>query len=464
MPAGGAAGGAILAATALSATASAGAPTALAVFSLWFFGALCAAAGIGGGGVIVTILMIGGGLTPHDAVPVSKAVVFLGAMVSLALNVGRKKDPMTAPLVDWLLLKMVVPMALLGTLLGVLTNERTPGWGVLIFLAATLVPTFFLLLRRAQQQLLEEKILDNLGHPDETVGLLEGASHKSGGPSGLQLPPDSKKEQSTSPCKEQSTSTLPCKEKPAGPQHMMTYRDGLLLGLMLIIVITGGVLQHHVRACFNDQQRINSTPGFRLRSMSGVLSCRHPVLNLAFRGQAEAWMAKQGFASAALTFLLALPIWACFGTALFYAHQALQSGWTRWRTATHLAVGFIAGMLAGLVGIGGGLIFSPFFLLTGIDPAVAVATSSTTVVFTSSSTTIQYFLMDRIQMTPAVTYGIVNAFASLCGTRFVQFIGDRCKKSYITLIVALSVALSIALSSMKCAELIKKALNGVIVP
>ncbi len=36
-----------------------------------------------------------------------------------------------------------------------------------------------------------------------------------------------------------------------------------------------------------------------------------------------------------------------------------------------------------------GLIFSPYFLLMGIEPATAVATSSTCVIFTSSSTTFQ---------------------------------------------------------------------------
>merc|ERR1719453_2247953 len=89
----------------------AGVPTVACAFALWGFGALCAAAGIGGGGVIVTILMFLGKLTPHDAVPVSKAVVFLGAMVSLVLNIGRQKNIGSSPLVDWLLLKMVVPMA-----------------------------------------------------------------------------------------------------------------------------------------------------------------------------------------------------------------------------------------------------------------------------------------------------------------------------------------------------------------
>merc|ERR1719161_3483476 len=121
----------------------------------------------------------------------------------------------------------------------------------------------------------------------------------------------------------------------------------------------------------------------------------------------------------------------------------------------------VTGVLAGLVGIGGGLIFSPFFLLMGVDPSVAVATSSTCVVFTSSSTAIQYFLMDRIQLQLAVLYGSVNAFASLCGTAFIQHIGEKwaMKKSYITFIVAFGLAVSIAISSRKCSQLIKMAMQ-----
>merc|ERR1719272_685563 len=140
----------------------------------------------------------------------------------------------------------------------------------------------------------------------------------------------------------------------------------------------------------------------------------------------------------------------------------LQGGWLPKDVIKYQAMALGTGCLAGLVGIGGGLIFSPFFLLMGVDPAVAVATSSTCVVFTSSSTAIQYFLMDRIQLHLALMYGSVNAFASLCGTAFVQQIGTRwaMKKSYITLIVAFSLAVSIAMSSVKCVQLIQMALRG----
>merc|ERR1719321_1406507 len=41
--------------------------------------------------MVVTIFMIFDGLTPHDAIPLSKAVVFLGTIFSTLLNVISSK-------------------------------------------------------------------------------------------------------------------------------------------------------------------------------------------------------------------------------------------------------------------------------------------------------------------------------------------------------------------------------------
>merc|ERR1719473_1571084 len=66
-------------------------PEATVCFIIMFLsGVLCSAAGIGGGGIIVTVLMFFGKLSPHDAVPMSKAVVFMGAVSSGILNIGKK--------------------------------------------------------------------------------------------------------------------------------------------------------------------------------------------------------------------------------------------------------------------------------------------------------------------------------------------------------------------------------------
>merc|ERR1719387_3131589 len=104
-----------------------------------------------------------------------------------------------------------------------------------------------------------------------------------------------------------------------------------------------------------------------------------------------------------------VPICACLAASLLCGHRvATRSAWPMKGVLAFQGCGLVTGMLAGLVGIGGGLIFSPFFLLAGMDPGTAVATSSTCTIFTSSSTTMQYILTYRIIMSLAVVYGIVN--------------------------------------------------------
>merc|ERR1719146_614165 len=116
----------------------------------------------------------------------------------------------------------------------------------------------------------------------------------------------------------------------------------------------------------------------------------------------------------------------------------INHDWPMQKILTYQVMALVTGCLAGLVGIGGGLIFSPFLLVSGVEPAVAVATSATCVIFTSSSTTMQYMLIDRIHMVLALWYGIVNVIASYIGTSMVHYLQANFagRKSLITFIVA----------------------------
>merc|ERR1719181_926278 len=99
-----------------------------------------------------------------------------------------------------------------------------------------------------------------------------------------------------------------------------------------------------------------------------------------------------------------------------------QEGWNLTEVFGYSTMALLTGCFAGLVGIGGGLVFSPFMLFMGLRSGVAVATSSTCVLFTSSSTTMQYLLTDRIIMSLAVVYGVVCCAASFMGTALVHHI------------------------------------------
>merc|ERR1719271_822983 len=151
-----------------------------------------------------------------------------------------------------------------------------------------------------------------------------------------------------------------------------------------------------------------------------------------------------------------IPIWSCIAITVHFGFVANREvGWRPRTVVMYQITSIMTGLLAGLVGVGGGLILSPFFLLTGMEPAVAVGTSATCVLFTSSSTTMQYIFTDRIIMSLALVYGIVTLVASFIGTYGVHYIQDKfARKSYITAIVAVGVAISAMLSVIKFVYLV----------
>lgn len=56
----------------------------------------------------------------------------------------------------------------------------------------------------------------------------------------------------------------------------------------------------------------------------------------------------------------------------------------------------ISGLMAGLLGIGGGLIIGPLLLDLGLHPIISTATSNFMVLFTASSTSIQFIILVRL--------------------------------------------------------------------
>jgi uncharacterized membrane protein YfcA len=54
-----------------------------------------------------------------------------------------------------------------------------------------------------------------------------------------------------------------------------------------------------------------------------------------------------------------------------------------WSLLPYLPLGLLAGLLSGVLGIGGGLVFSPLLLLAGLDPHQALATSTLAIVPTT---------------------------------------------------------------------------------
>lgn len=389
------------------------AASATSVIMLLVFGTIASMGGIGGGAMVVTIFMVFDGLSPHHAIPLSKAIVFTGTIFSSILNVFSKtkeaKEKDTS-LIDADVVVVVVPGALSGTIIGVTANRMTPPMALLIILLTSLIFTSFLCAKRLLEQRQEEQNAERRADaPEETAPLAD---------------------------EEEPPTKL--------SDHSVTLV--LLVGLELI-TIAGGTL---TRLSLDCMEALNTVEHRYCdsRVLRGIFGYAHDHKDYGFLHPGG-----KAFFFAILPGLIAF----LFSGLLLFAIFQNNTLTRRHTTGTLLGysgIGFIAGILAGLVGVGGGLIFAPAFLGMGLDSSITVATSTFCVLFTSSSTTSQYLLLSRIILSLVPVYAITNIIASLCGTSLV-LLADTYKlpKSLITAIVLVAVTTSAVFSCIKLGSL-----------
>jgi uncharacterized membrane protein YfcA len=77
--------------------------------------------------------------------------------------------------------------------------------------------------------------------------------------------------------------------------------------------------------------------------------------------------------------------------------------------------GLISGLLAGLLGIGGGTVLVPFMVALGITPVKAVATSSFAIIITSLSGSIQNWRMGYLDLKRVFLLGFPSLITAQLG-------------------------------------------------
>lgn len=123
-----------------------------------------------------------------------------------------------------------------------------------------------------------------------------------------------------------------------------------------------------------------------------------------------------------------------------------DSGDVRWEEITCLRlniVGFMAGFLGAIIGVGGALIINPTLIKFNVRPEVMTATGSFMIVFTSSVSALQFLISGRIQY----DYGLWTITFSLMGSALGVFVIKGCvdkykRSSLITLTLACVMVLS----------------------
>ncbi len=94
--------------------------------------------------------------------------------------------------------------------------------------------------------------------------------------------------------------------------------------------------------------------------------------------------------------------------------------WDRAKLRFYATFTFIAGIVAGLIGIGGGMVLGPLMLVMGIHPRVSSATTATMIVLTSSSVAIMFVTSGLVPWEYAVFFFCVCFCGAFIGKKYID--------------------------------------------
>lgn len=126
--------------------------------------------------------------------------------------------------------------------------------------------------------------------------------------------------------------------------------------------------------------------------------------------------------------------------------------WTPGRTVVYPLLCILAGVAAGLFGIGGGIVKGPLLLEMGVLPEVASATSATMIFFTAASAALSFVVFGAVRGDYAVALFFVGFFFTILGQLVVASAVKRSgRPSIIVFIIAAIIIVSCGLLVLQAA-------------
>ena len=108
---------------------------------------------------------------------------------------------------------------------------------------------------------------------------------------------------------------------------------------------------------------------------------------------------------------------------------------------------FVAGIVAGLIGIGGGMVLGPLMLVMGIHPSVSTATTASMILLTSSSVAVMFVMSGLVPWQYALYFFCVCLVGAYIGKSRID---SYVRKTGMTSVLVGTLATIIALATVGC--------------
>jgi len=363
---------------------------------------IAASGGIGGGGILVPLFMLVLGFRPKHAIALSNFTILGGSIANTVLNVRKRHPQLDRPLIDWDLILIMEPLTIFGAVFGSLMSKVLPN----VVLTVSLVI-----------------ILAFMGHRTLKKGLkMWSDESKRCVPSTLQ---DSVEMLATSPCATESGSNpspatcsaimspVPVKadeDEHDGPES--SYQE-------LQSDVEGG-------ATGADDA------GLRCKIGSLIICFVGPCVLTVLRGGGN-FPSPLGFDCGSTGFWAlyfgSLPWVLAFAAAFRWllvgefkkkvrrGHNFIagEVQWDSRNTIKYPIYCAVSGLLAGLFGVGGGIVKGPLMLEMGIMPSVASASAAAMILFTSAAASTSFVVFGLLHASYGALFFLLGFVCTAVG-------------------------------------------------
>ena len=115
-----------------------------------------------------------------------------------------------------------------------------------------------------------------------------------------------------------------------------------------------------------------------------------------------------------------------------------------WTIAAALALGLAAGVLSGMFGVGGGILFVPTLVALGLGQVEAAATSLLAIVPTAAVGALRQRAYGNLRVRAAVVLGVASILGAELGVRIAKAVDeDLLRRGFGVLLLAVAVQLAI---------------------
>ncbi|KAH0700269.1 hypothetical protein KY285_014519 [Solanum tuberosum] len=372
-----------------------------------FFGAaLGSVGGVGGGGIFVPMLTLIIGFDPKSSTAISKCMIMGAAGSTVYYNMRLRHPTLDMPIIDYDLALLLQPMLMLGISIGVAFNVIFADWMVTVLLIILFVGTSTKALFKGIETWKKETIMKK-----EATKMQFESEYK----------PESEGEYKLLP-----TGPLTSVDDTVPMLRNVYWKE---LGLLMFVWVAFLAIQI-------------------VKTYTVTCSIGYWILNLL-----------QVPVAVSVSLYEAICLYK--GTRVIASKGKEITNWKPHLLFFYCCCGIVAGIVGGLLGLGGGFILGPLFLELGIPPQVASATSTFSMTFSSSMSVVQYYLLKRFPVPYATYFVSIATIAAVVGQHVIRrVIALLGRASIIIFILAMTIFTSaISLGGVGIANMIEKLEN-----